>query len=435
MTFLAPWFLAAAAAVASGVIALHFLARQRPRIAILPTARFVPDRPAGATGPSSRPSDLLLLAMRVLAVVFAGLAFAQPIRKTARRPLARVVAVDLSRATRSDSDVVARARAMLRESDALVVFDSAARQVRGRILDSARSLRRSEAQGSLSAALIASLRARASLAEHADSVELLLVSPVAAEEWDAATVRIRALWPGRVVLARIPAAIDSGRELPGIDFRGEERDPLRATVALMGAARREGNVRVVRGVSTAEDSAWARQGARVLVEWPSILGRREAAGGTPVDRGWPVRSRKDTIGAVVAGDVAVIAAFERGLSPPPGIVIARWVDGEPAATESSLGAGCVRGVSVPIEDRGDLALRESMTDFVAALSAPCGGRRRFDAIPDPQIALLTGRGVERQRATVEAPRQQRSPAAPWLLAGALLTVAAEPLARRSKARQ
>ncbi len=429
MTLLAPWFMAAAIAVGSGVVALHFLARQRPRVTILPTARFVPDRPARAAGRSARPTDILLLALRVIGVLLVGLAFARPVREPARRPLARVVAVDVSRATRPDRGL-AQARSVLREDDVLVAFDTAARVIRGSVLDSLRELERSPARGSLSAGLIASLRARDSLSLSADRVELVLVSPLAIEEWDAATARIRALWPGPILLERVPAAFDTTEARLAIDFRGHNADPLRATIALLGAASDGGDVRVVRGLPTAEDSAWARQGDRVLMAWPQEAGEaqgtasRIAAGG--------MRSGPDTVGAVMAGDAVVIASFARAASPPAGRVIARWVDGEPAATEVAFGAGCIRSVAVPVEDRGDLALRRHMRDFVTELSAPCGGRRRYGPLPDSAISLLAGGGSSQRVTTLDRARGQRSPAAPWLLGGALLAVALEPLARRAR---
>lgn len=169
MTLLAPLFLAAAAAVAAGVVALHLLARQRPRDAAFPTARFVPDRPARAPSRALRPADLRLLALRVLTVLLAGAALAQPVRTPPRKAIRRVVALDLSRALADPADAVARAAALLRDGDALVTFDSVARAVHGNVRDSLRTLRVTTAPGSLSAALIVASRAAAALAPRADS--------------------------------------------------------------------------------------------------------------------------------------------------------------------------------------------------------------------------------------------------------------------------
>ena len=429
MTLLAPWFLVVAIVAGSGVVALHFLARQRPRVAILPTTRFVPDRPARAAGPSSRPTDILLLAMRVIGVLLAGLAFARPVREPVRRPIARVLVVDLSRAAHRDSGAAQRARELLREGDVLIVFDSAARIVRGAVLDSVRTLERSSAQGSLSAALIASLRVRDSLALSADSVDMVLVSPLAVEEWDSATAGIRALWPGRIMLERVPAATYATEERLQIDFRGDRSDPLRATIALLGAASGGGNVRVVRDMAAADDSVWTRGGERVLIAWPREAASEQGAASEAATEA--MSSELDTVGAVIAGDALVIAPFRRAASPEDGRVIARWVDGRPAATEVSYGLGCIRSVAVPVEDRGDLALRRSFRDLLAELSAPCGGHRRFGPLPEQAISLLAGSDSTQRIATLERTRR-RSPAMPWLLGGALLTVALEPLARRAQ---
>ncbi|MBA3558107.1 MAG: BatA domain-containing protein [Gemmatimonadaceae bacterium] len=425
MILLAPWFMVAAIAAASGVVALHFLARQRPRAAILPTARFVPDRPARSAGRSNRPTDLILLALRVITVLLAGLAFARPVREPARRSLARVVAADVSRAAHPDSGIGRRALTLIREGDALVVFDSAARVIRGSVLDTLRMLERSSARGSLSAALIASLRARDSLSLNAERVELVLVSPLALEEWDLATASIRSLWAGPVRLEKVPAAAESTRDRLAIDFRGSGSDPLRASLALLGAAATDADVRMVRGTPTADDSVWAGQGDRVLVAWPPEVKREQGANVAVV-----ARTESDTVGAVIAGDVVLVAPFARVESPPAGRVIARWVDGEPAATEVAIGAGCIRTVAVPVESRGDLALRRSSRDLVAALSAPCGGHRRFGPLPDQVVSFLAGSGSAPRIAPLENERGRRSPATPWLLGGALLAVALEPLARR-----
>ena len=48
MTLLAPIWLVAGAAAAFAVLALHFIARQRPAPMTLPTTRFIPDKPARA---------------------------------------------------------------------------------------------------------------------------------------------------------------------------------------------------------------------------------------------------------------------------------------------------------------------------------------------------------------------------------------------------
>ncbi|HEY9515628.1 MAG TPA: BatA domain-containing protein, partial [Gemmatimonadaceae bacterium] len=149
MSFLQPWALAVSMGVAAAVVALHFLARRRPKVVLLPTARFVPARSVRAPSRSTRPADLLLLAMRVLAVLLVGAAFARPMVLPERAHLLRVVALDVSRAALSPSAARDSAERYLRTGDVLVVFDSAARLVGGSARDSLASLNQSRAVGSL----------------------------------------------------------------------------------------------------------------------------------------------------------------------------------------------------------------------------------------------------------------------------------------------
>jgi len=89
------------------------------------------------------------------------------------------------------------------------------------------------------------------------------------------------------------------------------------------------------------------------------------------------RDAADTQGGVVAGGHIVVSTFTRALGVRQGRVIARWVDGEPAASERALGRGCMREVAIPVDDAGDLALRESFRGVAESLLDPCGGARDF----------------------------------------------------------
>jgi hypothetical protein len=376
MTFLAPWWLAAGGVAGAAVVALHFLARQRPRAANLPTARFVPDLPARAPSRAVRPADLVLMAVRVAAVLALSAAMAGPVPGRSGY-LPRVVLADVSRAAASLGAVRDSAAAAWRDGDVLIAFDSAARHVTPSGFDSIveRETGR-RPKGSLSAALAAARRAASRLGERYDSVELVIVSPLLAEEWDAATAAIRAEWPGRARLVRIGAA----DRLPAqaVAVYSEPDDPMRATVALLG--RRTGPAtRLVRGVPAGADSAWAAGGG-VLVVWPrEPLLPAEAA---PAWRG---------PGAVFAEDVVSVAAYPRAPAAAiGGTVVARWADGAPAATERPLGSGCVRQVAVPFIEGGDYALRGSTLKLVDLLAAPCGGTSGAVALGDSALGLLRG---------------------------------------------
>ena len=172
MTFLAPGFFFASLAVAAAVVALHFIVTRQPRAGILPTARFIPDMPATATARATRPSDLLLMLLRVLLVLAAGAGLARPILKPSRGKEARVILADVSRSSKDSVAIRDSVRALYRTHDVIVAFDSSARVFSG---DSTGSLHFTQGRGNLSAALIAAMRSGSSLRDRADSVALLIV--------------------------------------------------------------------------------------------------------------------------------------------------------------------------------------------------------------------------------------------------------------------
>jgi len=434
MTWLAPWFLAGGVLAALAVVGAHLLARHRPPRATLPTARFVPaSKPVSSTR-LSPPSDRALLALRALACLLVAAAFARPVLAPRGGSLARVVVLDRSHAVGDHAAAAAAARAELRAGDLLVLFDSAA----GAPLEGAAaqgalaSLPSTPVAGSLSAGLAAAMRAGAALRTRADSVELVVVSPFAAAEHDAATMRLRDAWPGRVRLVDVAPRSDS---LPPatVLLRAAADDPLRATIVLAGLEGDEAtaNRRLVRARASAGDSAWVRAGTgRVLVEWPA-----DSASAAE----WR-RERADSMGGVVARGAAVVAPFARTRRPPAGRAVARWADGEPMATETPLGEGCVRRVALDLPASGDLVLRPAMQRLLRALTGPC-------ALPGEDAIALPSRGnehasIERAGAAASSRALARlvgrdggdSPLAPWLLAfGALLLVVE--LFVRDRARQ
>ena len=441
MTFLAPAFLLAGLAFAGAMVALHLITRDRPPRAPLPTARFVPGRVERAMTRAVRPADPFLLVVRVLVLVLAAAAFARPVLNADRRTVARVVVLDRSRAVADPIAARDSALALLGAGDALVLFDSSARVVSGSTRDTLAALDTTgtsrRARGSLSAALIAAQRAAAPMREHADSIELVVVAAFAGEEVDAATGAIRALWPGRARLVQTRIADPRPESVP--ELRADADDPLAAAVALLGAASSRGPARIVRGLATSEDSAHARGGAALII-WPPGVDAL----------GWPARHTSDTAGAVVAGDVVLIAPFERRHAAPerrietlPDAgagsvqggartlqVVARWIDGEPAAVERALGAGCIREVGVPVDPIGDLALRRELRDLVAMLGVSCGGRRELDRLDGASLAMLAGEGPLVDARRLEPARGRATPLVPWLLGAAMLLALLEPLARR-----
>jgi hypothetical protein len=286
-------------------------------------------------------------------------------------------------------------------------------------------------RGSLSAGLTAAMRAANSLKGEADSVEIVLISPFAAEEFDAATRAIRAAWPGRLRIVRMRSNVQNFPERSFTDVRGSGLDdPVRAAAALSARSdtgrMKIDSVRIDRGSLAAVDTTWTQYGL-ALVRWPAILD----------SSGFPRRARIDTAGAVVAGEAAtgavVVAPFVRAVDPPPGRVVARWSDGSPAATERKMMNGCVRDVAIPVARTGDLALRESTRRLVAALSRPCRGLADFTPVSDSALAQLRGTGPLVATRALETRSAASSKLTIWLLIAALALLLVEPLLRRQRA--
>jgi hypothetical protein len=102
------------------------------------------------------------------------------------------VVADLSRAVAAVGAVRDSVRAIVGPGDIVVAFDSSARLIPTTGSDWTEALSTVDAKGRLSAALVVAFRAAASLRSSADSIELVIVSPLQGE-WDAATA-LRALW-------------------------------------------------------------------------------------------------------------------------------------------------------------------------------------------------------------------------------------------------
>ena len=417
MTFLAPLWFAAATALSAVVVALHLFARRRPQTHMLPTARFIPPHSAQATTRTVRPTDLLLLLLRVLLLLAVGAALAKPMFTASREPRAGIVLADVSRATQGLDALTRRVAAVRRPGDLVIPFDSAPRAV---LQEGVAPAGLSRAQGSLSVGLIAAFEASRALGERADSIELTVVSALREEEIDRATIAIRALWPGRITIERLDG-IPSQAAAPRVGIRSDPSDPLAAAVRLLprGGAR---EVRVVRGELSSADSAWAADSGRVLVYWPT----RPAMSVT----------RPDTAtGLIGGGDAVVVAPFMRSSRPPDGRVVARWSDGAAAATELATGAGCVRHVAVVLPVAGDLTLRADFLRLLHELLAPCGGTVLSSLANDSLVNQLRGAGPLADGRAFPAPLDHGRTIAPWLLAFALLIALGEPFVRRQGARK
>ncbi len=279
MTILSPWWLAGGAVAALALVGLHLLAIGRPAPLLLPTARFVPQRSARARRLARRPTDLLLLAVRVATVLLAATALARPVRTPPRRAVARVIVADRSRAVADARAVRDSVRALAGAGDLLVAFseraaapvvlpiDAAARDSAiGAALvstasDSTREANGSGGVGSVSAALAAARRAAPRLRETADSVELVVVSPLTARAVDAATMPVRATWAGRARVVRVAPVTDSAPP-DGVRVRARADAASPGSAASTDDALAAAAMLVGRDTSAPRPDATARSGAQ-----------------------------------------------------------------------------------------------------------------------------------------------------------------------------
>jgi hypothetical protein len=217
-------------------------------------------------------------------------------------------------------------------------------------------------RGRLSAGLAAALREATRLSARYAQVELVVVSPFAAESWDAATEPLRRTWAGEVTLVRVAARADDGpvaagrADLPPVD------DPIGAVFAIARPPGDTGRaLRVTRAPFTAADSAHAARGG-IAVSWPGA-----GVGDT-------ARASRAPVRVLTNGERATAGRFAPvPLPSPAAAAVLRWGDGSPAATERPHGRGCLRDVGIEVPPTGDEVLRPGFVQLVRALAAPCGG--------------------------------------------------------------
>ena len=436
MSVASPSFLWVAAGASFVTVALHLLAWRRPPESPLPTARFAPEAPIRIASRAIRPSDLALLALRVVLLMLVGVGLAGPSFVSRSPGVGRVLVIDRSRGGSANAVIAEASRPIFRPGDALVVFDSAAREVANASPDSIAS-EPTTVRGALSAALITGIRAARRLERSHDSVEIVVVSSFGGDELDASTRAIRATWPGPLRLVRVGSQPNDSSALARPEVRAAIGDPVSASLALAGDVRGGATVRVARDSVTEADSAWARRGG-TLVAWPALAAPSTWPRRTSADTAWAVTLLGSHDSADEAG-ATVVARFPRRAAPPPGAVVARWADGEPAVTEASLGSGCVRSVAVVVPMVGDLPLTTTFRRFASAIAAPCN--RSVTWHPASDSALANALPASLSQAATETPAEPRAPVsesslrlAVWLLGAALVVAGVELLVRRGAAR-
>jgi len=247
---------------------------------------------------------------------------------------------------------------------------------------------------SLAGALLAARREAAALAVRADSLALVVVSPLRADVTAPALLAARAIWPGRLQLAPVMTTSDAP-------------DAPRAPVSLQTAL----------GAPSADDSAFARRGGTVVV-WPDTA--RQAS---------PGRAADDSVFAVVARGGALVAPMRRPSTVPEGARPRAWyADGTVAVGETSIGDGCVRWVGFS-EPAGDALLTGAARRLRAVLDDPCAPSD-WAALPDSVRVALAGGGPLASRQLLAAGDVETASAlAKWLLMAALGLLVIEQVVR------
>lgn len=427
LSFLAPGYLIAALAAATGLVAAHFIVRRQPRAMSLPTARFVPDAPVVTTGWAHIPSDLATLTLRVLCVLLAGIALAGPFLRSNRTGAGRVILADRSRAV-ADSGAVSDSVASIRApGDVVIGYGSGAVEELPAGSANSAALPRASARGSLSAGLVAATRAASRFRGRADSVELVIVSSFAVEELDAATARVRQEWPGRARLIVVPARAPTDSSRPPL-IAGGPGDPLAVALAIARPAT-SAEVRIIRGAMAGTDSTWAREGSvRVVVHWPVAA----------APAGFVARVEATPAAGLLTAAGAMIAQFHRRWQYAPAIdtkPVAWWIDGDVAAVEVTVGRGCVRSVAIPVSPGGDFVLRPDFHAVLRDLVQPCGGAPGYDRMTAASLAMLAGTGRLAPANLFAKPRAAVSPTVKWLLFASLACALLELIVRRRSAKQ
>ncbi|CAN5738234.1 hypothetical protein BH23GEM3_BH23GEM3_20640 [soil metagenome] len=448
-----PGFLLAGAAAALVPLVLHLIARRLLQRVALPTARFLRAEARSSVRIRRWPTDIFLLAMRMLLLVMIGAALAGPARMPVHGGLAEIVLLDRSTgAGVAWNDGIAEARRLLIDPDggsrgSLVIFDTAAlvvprERVTVTLFDSLHAENSRTAAVDYSAAFRAVADARRSVGR-VDSLRVTLISSLRWDGWRPGLERVRnAAWSGAFVVVDLP------RDLTGIGAEPGE-DHRRGTVAILsggegglytGEALQAAGWTVGRGSA---DSPPARGADAYVVLTP--VSRDVGAELLEAVRGGATLLLSDGAGPVISVSLPWDRdAQSRGTLPDPILfaysgfadrvepstvllrpdepeVIAVWADGTAAAAARREGAGCVVWFSGALE-RESFAFSEQYPRTLDRLIQGCSP-------PPPTLrGLPLDRGAREILAGGDAPAVvaaavpagDGTPLGRWILAGAFL---------------
>ncbi|MEP6836385.1 MAG: hypothetical protein ABJB74_23550 [Gemmatimonas sp.] len=423
----APWMFGAAVFAALATCVLHFLSVRRPPVLLLPTMRFLPERPVRAVSRNARPSDLFLLLLRVLALLLLGVALSGLYWRGSGIKHGRVVVLQAA----NSGDVLGTQNAVTRALSGAFAADTVTRIV---VMDttahmlSAAQTKAFKAEtisapmkganypaASLSAAILTATRAASALVReerNVDAVDLVIVAPFVRNWKDAAFPAVRATWPGAIRLFNASPVVDSTnayvRRLALVGGKASE--------AVVSALEVRGWTLSNSGTSYVQ-TASAVPFVPISLEWP--------ASGAP--EGWTA-SNANTVGAIIARGEALVFPFERVAHIPDAILaqgraLAWWSDGEVAAVELPTSTSCTRHVGIAVPPSSDVLQGQAARALLQALSGPCGGERDVGQLSEGEVRDVSGTGLAAPATTFKSNAVIHTPWAPlWLILAIALLI-------------
>jgi hypothetical protein len=441
----APGFLVAGALVALAAVALHLLVRSPPERAPLPTARFLSPVRRAAVRLVRRPTDVVLLAVRVLFALALGAAFAGPVWSPP-------VSSDVTAVVLLDRGVgmapvwtaaVDSARRIASEASraALVVFDTSASWIDGTSLraedfDSLTSAGTSSAESDYAAAF----RALAGPGRETGMRRVVLVTLPRWSSWGDGTSAARGAYPGMVEIVDDWGIGEAGTVETAPTVAGAPRIAAEAGTAQRDAVEALGWTGVdtvvggergvirLRYAATAAPPAWRHE------DDPSAV----AAGvpGVVFFGGWAASMPRAGRLVPGIGESATGASGATDTIPGatiPARAVAAWRDGSIAAVAGREGEDCVVTTAFAL-DTGILVLDPSYPELVRHLVSACvTGRAIGGALDSGALAVLVGTGPA-ETALTETPTA-RSLAGPLLFLALLLAAAEWPLRNRRRVQE
>lgn len=429
--FAAPGFLIAGGLVALAAVALHLLVRSPPMRAPLPTARFLSPVRRAAVRFVRRPTDALLLAVRVLFALALGAAFAGPVWVARTAAAATVVLLDRGAGMAPVwAEAVDSARRIAGESERarVVVFDTSASSIDLGALDSVAREGTSRAESDYGAAF----RALARSGGGTEVGRVVLVTLPRWSSWGDGTRAARNALRGMVEMVGDWGMGDGGL---GMGVVAEPGTALRDALEAMGwtavdpGAGAEGEFIRLRYAGVAAPTGW-----RLLDDSTA----REGVPEVVFFGGWTVPVPR--AGQLVPAGQATEhpdGADSVPVANSPARAIAAWRYGGIAAVAGWEGESCVVTTAFPV-DTGSIVLEPTYPELVRHLASAClaggasSGAPAAGRLDSGAIEVLVGSAEGTMESEVPT---GRSLAWPLLFLALLLAVLEWPLRNRRRVQE